>query len=224
MAKGLTFLKAARSIVLAINVGFFILGVILLGIALAGYVRSEDVKQQTDIMASLNLDTLTFIIIAAGGATILSSFVGMVSAYYKHMWGLKFYVVLTLITFITQIAIGAYLLNIDMSGLRTSWEQDDETGYERRVDLQDYMTCCGFDRWSDSIGTLHTDCPYMPTWPDLIEPQTCKEAAQDFVNSWLGPIAIASIVVGCIEAVAVSITFTLIFKSKDKNSDTAFDY
>ena len=53
------------------------------------------------------------------------------------------YVVLVLITFITQIAIGAYLLNIDMSGLRTSWEQDDEIGKQRRLTLQNYLTCCG---------------------------------------------------------------------------------
>lgn len=239
------------------------------------------------------------------------------------------YVVLVLITFLTQVAIGAYLLNLDMSSLRTSWEQDDQEGAARRNQLQQYMECCGyepmdmaqgawtgqgqrrrppehvvssfvhvfsclplvpvlcsFDIWSDSIGTLHTDCPYLPKYPQYIEPTSCKQAAEDFVDSWLKPIATAAIVIGCIEvrtlgriarngtawmgwrgrtrrsgqrgaqkaarpmlmagsgvltpvrpiccvgllfcrahqSLAMAITFTLILKSKDQNSDTAFDY
>jgi hypothetical protein len=135
------------------------------------------------------------------------------------------YVVLVLITFLTQVAIGAYLLNLDMSSLRTSWEQDDATGAHRRDVLQRYLTCCGFDVWSDSIGTLHTDCPYLPTFANgYAEPDSCFEAAKDFVNQWLGLVALAAIIIGCIESLAMGITFALIFKSKDKNSDTAFDY
>lgn len=53
--------------------------------------------------------------------------------------------VLVLITFLTQVAIGAYLLNLDMSSLRTSWEQDDQEGAARRNQLQNYMDCCGYE-------------------------------------------------------------------------------
>lgn len=58
---------------------------------------------------------------------------------------------------------------------------------------------CSFDIWSDSIGTLHTDCPYLPKYPQYVEPTSCKQAAEDFVDSWLTPIATAAIVIGCIE-------------------------
>ena len=225
MAKGLTFLKAARTIVIGTNVIFFILGVVMLSIALNGYFKNEGMKKNTDILESLNLGVLTIIIIVAAAATVFTSFLGFMGAYFKNMLTLKLYVVLVLITFITQIAIGAYLLNLDMSGLRTSWEQDDDTGYNRRVNLQRELECCGFDVWSDSMGTLHTDCPYPPTFANgFEEPQTCKDAAQDFVKSWLEPIATAAIVIGCIESLAMAITFALVFKSKDRNSDTAFDY
>jgi len=224
MAKGLTFLKAARQIVIGTNVCFFILGVVLLAISITGYVKNESMKEQTDVMNALNLGVMTIIIVAAAGATVVTSFLGFMGAYYKSMLVLKFYVVLVLITFLTQVAIGAYLLNLDMSSLRTSWEQDDATGASRRDTLQSYLTCCGFDVWSDSIGTLHTDCPYLPTFPDYTQPQSCYEAAKDFINDWLGVVALAAIIIGCIESIAMAITFTLIFKSKDKNSDTAFDY
>ena len=132
---------------------------------------------------------------------------------------------LVLITFITQIAIGAYLLNLDMSSLRTSWEQDDDQGYNRRVTLQNYLGCCGFDVWSDSIGTLHTDCPNNPTYANQYAvPTACFQATKDYVNTWMHPIAVAAIVIGTIESLAMGITFALVFNSKDRNSDTAFDY
>ncbi len=135
------------------------------------------------------------------------------------------YVILVLITFLTQVAVGAYLLNLDMSSLRTSWEQDDETGAHRRQVLQNFLECCGFDTWSDSLGTLHTYCPYLPSFENgYKEPTACYPAAKAFVNNWLGPVAIAAIVIGCIESIAMGITFALIFKSKEVNSDTAFDY
>lgn len=95
--------------------------------------------------------------------------------------------------------MGAYLLNLDLSKLRTSWEQDDSVGAARRNTLQNYLTCCGFDVWSDSIGTLHTDCPYLPSFPEYKEPTTCFQAAKNFVESWLKPIAIGAIVIGSIE-------------------------
>ena len=248
----------------------------MLSIALVGYSKNDDMKKQTDVMKSLNLGLLTIIIIVAAAATVFTSFLGFSGAYFKSMLTLKLYVVLVLITFLTQVAVGAYLLNLDLSKLRTSWEQDDSVGAARRDTLQNYLHCCGFDVWSDSIGTLHTDCPYLPTWPQYKEPITCFQAARNFVDSWLRPIAIGAIVIGSIEvrkrehgtatganhrkgkqdlyavfffffglfvlgshrarmvflsvwpppvqSLAMAITFALIFKSKDTNSDTAFDY
>lgn len=147
----------------------------MLVIAVVGYNKDQSMKDNTDVMDSLNLGVLTIIILVAAAATVATSFMGFVGAYFRNMLLLKLvrttlphrdearraaadahsslacvasssllqYVVLVLITFVTQIAIGAYMLNLDMSGLRTSWEQDDDVGYNRRVTLQTYLTCCG---------------------------------------------------------------------------------
>lgn len=196
----------------------------MLSIAVVGYTKNNDMKRNTDILSSLNLGLLTIIIIVAAGATVFTSFLGFMGAYFKNMTVLKLYVVLVLITFVTQIAIGAYLLNLDLSSLRTSWEQDDAVGRNRRDTLQTYLNCCGFDVWSDSMGTLNTDCPYLPSYPSYTEPQTCYDAAKNFVKSWLNPIAQAAIVIGSIEGVAMLVTFIIIVQSKEKDTDTAFDF
>lgn len=61
------------------------------------------------------------------------------------------------------------------------------------------LSFLSFDVWSDSMGSLHTDCPYPPRYPSYVEPQACYPAAQDFIEEWLNPIAIAAIVIGSIE-------------------------
>jgi hypothetical protein len=195
----------------------------MMSISLVGYSKSQTMQRNTDVLSSLNLGLLTIIIIVAAAATVFTSFLGALGAYLKNMLLLKLYVVLVLITFLTQLTIGAYMLHLDMSALRTSWEQDDNTGLNRRITLQNYLICCGFDIWSDSMGALHTNCPFLPTYPAFIEPTACYPAARSFVSAWLNPIAVGAIVIGLIESIAMCITFALIFKSKDRNSDTAFD-
>lgn len=61
----------------------------MLTIALVGYSKNEGMKENTDIMESLNLGVLTIIIIVAAGATVLTSFLGAIGAYFKNMLLLK---------------------------------------------------------------------------------------------------------------------------------------
>jgi hypothetical protein len=61
----------------------------MLSIAVDGYLKSEGMKTNTDILASLNLGVLTIIIIVAAGATVFTSFIGFMGAYFKNMLVLK---------------------------------------------------------------------------------------------------------------------------------------
>ena len=66
-----------------------ILGVVMLSIALNGYFKNEGMKKNTDILESLNLGVLTIIIIVAAAATVFTSFLGFMGAYFKNMLTLK---------------------------------------------------------------------------------------------------------------------------------------
>lgn len=61
----------------------------MLSIAVAGFIKNEDMKKNTDILDNLNLGKLTIIIIVAAGATVVTSFLGFIGAYFKHMLTLK---------------------------------------------------------------------------------------------------------------------------------------
>lgn len=66
-----------------------ILGIVMLGIAIAGQLKDADAKKQTDIMDSLNLGLLTIIIIVAAAATVFTAFLGFIGAWKKNMMLLK---------------------------------------------------------------------------------------------------------------------------------------
>jgi hypothetical protein len=61
----------------------------MLVIAVVGYAKSESMKEQTDVMDALNLGVLTIIIVAAAGATVFTSFLGFMGAYFRSMLTLK---------------------------------------------------------------------------------------------------------------------------------------
>ena len=61
----------------------------MLSIALVGYFKNDEMKQNTDVMEQLNLGLLTIIIIVAAAATVFTSFLGFMGAYYKSMLTLK---------------------------------------------------------------------------------------------------------------------------------------
>jgi len=224
MALSEDLLKAARKITIVINVIFFLLGLIVMIIAVVGYTKANAVKSQSDVLSTLDVPLLTIIVVAAGLATIVTSIFGFAGAIKESHLLLKFYIVLTFCVFVTQIVLGAYLLNLDISSLQTRWEEEGDAGKQRRVSFQDYLTCCGFNIWTDSMGTLQTECPYLPTPEnDYKEPQTCKSAAQDFVDKWIKPVGIASIVIACIESIAIVISLFIVCKQTEKVEDDSFD-
>jgi hypothetical protein len=61
----------------------------MLSIALVGYFKNDEMKQNTDVMEQLNLGLLTIIIIVAAAATVFTSFLGFMGAYFKSMLTLK---------------------------------------------------------------------------------------------------------------------------------------
>lgn len=61
----------------------------MLTIALVGYFKNEGMKENTDILESLNLGMLTIIIIVAAGATVFTALLGFTGAYFRSMITLK---------------------------------------------------------------------------------------------------------------------------------------
>lgn len=72
--------------------------------------------------------------------------------------------------------MGAYLFGLSTGDLRSTWEEDSSEGWRRRVSFQNYMGCCGFDSWTESLGALYTDCPFIPQTVNDPTPQTCEDA------------------------------------------------
>ena len=115
-----------------------------------------------------------------------------------------------------------------MGDVRTTWNEETPSGRANRIDIQNSLTCCGYDTWTDAIGFLQTPCPYAPSAPvqasAFTPPQTCYVAVRDYVNRWLLPVAIAAIVLAIVEMLAVATTSFIIFRQKEKQAKTGFEY
>jgi len=224
MAKGLTGEKAARVLVLGINTLFLLFGIVILAVGIVSYQKANDIRNQADIIRTLDIPLLTIIIAVAGLGTIVTSIIGCVGAWIRHNTILKAYSVIIFIVIGVQIAMGIYLFQLSVDSLRETWEEDSEVGLNRRISFQNYMTCSGFDYWTDAMGQLHTYNPFTPKSPLDPVPKTCKEAASEFVRKYMLPVAIAAIVIAAVEFVALGFTCFLIFQAKETVEDTAFSY
>jgi len=225
MAKKYTCEATARNVVLIINVIFLLFGVVIIAIGVIGYNKANDIRN-SQILSAFSIDILTIIVFASGIGTIIAAIIGFSGAWLRHLTLLKIYSVFVFIVVGIQFAIGIYLTTLDVNTLRTAWEEDDPQGQgrTRRYAFQDYLHCCGFDYWTDSIGQLQTDCPYRPINPGDSAPPSCKQAAYDFVKTWIGPVWAAAITIACLELTALATTCFIIFKNRGKSVDTAFDY
>ena len=228
MAKRFTCEGVARYGVLGINALFFALGLTVLILACLGFSYfHSDSSSESSVVASFQLPAFNVILLVTGSVTVALSLVGSLAAYRYQLQLLKLYLLSLLAVISIQVAMGVYLLTLDMSTVSQSWNQETPAALQTRVDLQQSLQCCGFSTWTDSIGYLQTACPLQPAQPvsaAFSPPQTCQTAIRDYVNRWLVPVAVAAIVLAVVELLAVATTSFIIFRAKDRQAKTGFEY
>jgi len=217
------FENFARGAVIGINVLFLILGLVTVVIGVVGFVKQNQLRQQSSVLSAFNLDTITIIVLVSGLGTCITSLFGLVGAALRIPNLLKLYCAVLLCIIGVQIGMGAWLDSLSISSLQNDWAEEDPAGQQRRVAFQNYFNCCGFNTWSDSMGQLYTPCPLASGAP-ANPPLTCAQAAQNFMNTYMFAIAAAAIAIACVELVALVGTCFLIFQGKSKEADQGFEY
>ena len=229
MAKRFTCEGIARVVLLSINGLFFALGAAVLILSVFGfsYFFSSS-SSASSVISSFDLPAFNLILVVTACVTIGLALLGVYGAWRYALQLLKLYLLALLAIISIQIAMGIYLLTLNMDDVRTSWNQETPAARQSRVDIQNSLTCCGYDTWTDSIGYLHTPCPYAPTAPvsaaAFRQPQTCQVAVRSYVDRWLVPVAVAAIVLAVVEIMAVGTVGFIIFRQKERHVKTGFEY
>ena len=230
MAKRWSVEGIARWVVLLLNGLFFALGLTVLVLSVCGFSYFFHVtSQQSALLESFNLPAFNIVLLVSGSVTVGLSLLGVWAAWRYKLTLLKLYLLSLLAVVSVQVAMGIYLLTLDMGTVRTTWNYESASAQGTRISIQESLGCCGYDSWTDSIGyPLLTPCPYAPTAPiaasSFVPPTTCQKAVQDYVNKWLLPVAIAAIVLAVVELAAIATTAVIIFRAKDRQQKTGFEY
>ena len=228
MAKRWSVEGIARWVVLLLNGLFFALGLTVLVLSVSGFSYFFH-SQQSALLESYNLPAFNIVLLVSGSVTIGLSVLGVWAALRYKVTLLKLYLLSLLAVVSVQVAMGIYLLTLDSDTVRTTWNTESASAQSTRVNIQTSLGCCGYDAWTDSIGyPLLTPCPYAPTAPvtaaAFTAPTTCQKAVREYVNKWLLPVAVAAIVLAVVELAAIATTAVIIFRAKDKQQKTGFEY
>jgi len=197
---------------------------VMMIVGIVGYNAVNSSSQQAQILADFDLPNIMLVLVCSGIGTVCTSLFGFLGAYKRWENVLKLYASIVFVVICLQIGMGGYLLNLNVDSLQNTWAEEDQTGLQRRIDYQNYLSCCGWNYWYDSLGQLNTPCPFMPTITNPGTPTTCRQGTLDFINKYLGAIAAAAVTIAVIELVSLIATCVVIFDGKRRGVETGFEY
>jgi len=224
MAKGFDCGQFSRQVVIGINALFLLLGIAMVIVGIVGYNQLQSSTNQAYVLQDFDLPNIMIVILCSGLGTVLTSLFGCLGAWKRWENVLKLYASIVTVVVCIQIAMGAYLLNLNIDSLQSTWATETVQGTQNRVSFQNYLGCCGWSNWYDSIGQLTTPCPYLPTITNPALPTTCRQATLNFVHKYMGAIAAAAITIAVIELVSLFATCFVIFDGKRRGVETGFEY
>jgi len=203
-----------RRVVVGIN---FIL--VLFGVIITAYGASAQTTatktQDVALLAQLDLNLIGSLVTFAGIATLVVALAGFVGAYCKVRKALLFYITSFWVISIALIAFGDYLNGKTAQDIYPSWQQSTAIANANRLQFMETFDCCGFDRNTDSYQLQ--DCfldlnQYPNTMP-------CSAAMNAYLVTDVYPVAIAAIVLGSFELIAIVATMAIIFTQKDMQDE-----
>jgi len=206
--------KFARYIVIGINVIFFVLGCVIVGLAAklltATSALQDNVQVAKTVLADLNVVIIAYIFVACGCAIVVISLAGAIGAWKQYRKALIFYAASMFLVLTIQFAMGIYLNGVTASQLEAKWHSSQP---ETRDEIQKFLICCGFNQIGDTAP--YPDCAYSgPDWP-IGGTQTCHKRGTDYINSIIVPASVGAIVIAALEFTSMFATCGLIYSSRD---------
>jgi len=215
MGRSRTIERYTQHVAVITNFIFLGLGIVVLIIGVIGNSKANDLHNNGGLLDSFQIDVLSTAIFSCGIATICISIIGFLGAKFKIPNFLKFYAFVMVLIVGLQIAMGAYMYQINAGDVQSTWAASGPVAYQNRVVFQNWKGCCGWNKWFDAIGSLNTECYNKPINPSASPPQTCQSAVKDFIDAWVRPVAAGAISIAVIEIALMMFSCFMLFKGKD---------
>lgn len=199
MAIKITCVKVSKWIVFGMNCIFLMLSIGVIVAGVIGFKKINDFTNKASLLNDLDTRDVALLIAATGVGTCIASMIGLVGALKNWSAVLKIYAMGMFLVSALQLALGIYMLRINVDNLASKWNEEDAV--QRRGDFMDAMRCC---YWT-SPDPYYPSCP--ASWTDFIY---CREAANNFMNTYMRPVGLAAIIIACAELVAMIWTCIII--------------
>ena len=203
-----------RKVVVGINLLLVIVGVIITAYGVTAQNAAQDYSDVA-LLALLDLNLIGDLVTFAGIATLVVAFAGFLGAYCKFRKALLFYITAFWVISIALMAFGGFMNGKKAEDLRPSWETSTAIANDNRLQFMQVFSCCGFDRNTDSyqLQTCHLDLNQYPTT------LPCSAAMRTFLENEVYPAAVAAIVLGAFELIAICVTMLIIFTEKEMTAE-----
>lgn len=192
---------------------------VVFGVIITAYGASAQSTAQSNaniaLLEALDLNLIGSLVTFAGIATLVVSLAGFLGAYCRIRKALLFYITAFWIISIALIAFGNFLNNKSPEDLRTSWDESTAQANANRLQFMERFNCCGFDRNTDSY-QLQECFVDLNVFPNTLP---CSTAMRAFLENEVYPVAIAAIVLGSFELIAIIATMAIIFTEKQMTEE-----
>jgi len=203
-----------RKMVVGINFVLVIFGIIITAYGVSAQNEAQ-AYANVALLSLLDLNLIGDLVTFAGVATLVVSFAGFLGAYCKFRKALLFYITAFWIISIALIAFGDFMEGKTSEDLRPSWEQSTAVANYNRLQFMEVFNCCGFDRNTDSY-QLQTCFLDLNVYPNTLP---CSAAMTTFLENEVYPVAIAAMVLGSFELIAIVVTMGIIFTEKNMKEE-----
>jgi hypothetical protein len=203
-----------RKSVVGINFVLVIFGIIITAYGASAQSAAES-NANIALLTELDLNLIGSLVTFAGIATLVVSLAGFLGAYCKIRKALIFYILAFWFISIALIAFGDYLNNKEAEDLRASWETSTAVANANRLQFMERFSCCGFDRNTDSY-QLQACFLDLNLFPNTLP---CSSAMRTFLENEVYPVAVAAIVLGSFELVAILVTMGIICTEKSMKEE-----
>jgi len=192
----------------------------VLVVAAFSYERIQSFRENAEVLEDLNMKIIIVVSLFVAGGTVFAAILGLIAVAKRIKKLLMLYVVLVFILFAVQLAMGALLLQLTPEDALNAFREDSEEGLVRRESFQNYMECCGWDYLTEEFFPERVACLALhPTYK-----MTCRDAVQDFLDTWLTPLGILLLATGSLTLLAVVGSLLVICNNRSVKAKFADDF
>lgn len=221
----------ARFTLMFVNLMFGLMGVALVAVGVYGYLQTEELQDESEVLASLPVKTAAVAVIAVGAVLALLATCGGMGV--RKNKGtrtcLSVYILVLGLLVAAQMALAVWIYTSPdgiVDEVRDEWK--DDSNFDEVVAFQDWLECCGFEGVDASRPCADRNpddtCPTNQTATFRCEPSyttNCKQAMEDWLDDNITIIAIVLLVLVGLQVFGLLAASVLVCR-KDENSIDQF--